>query len=76
MLPAVRRLESEFSGQIEFVHANILNPETEALQEQFGFSTTPEFYLVNQQGDILGFWDDSVVVEELQQALEEALDRQ
>ncbi len=73
MLPAVRGLESKFAGRIEFVRANILNPETEALQQQYGFSTTPEFYLVNQQGEILGFWDDSVVVEELQQAFEQAL---
>jgi len=75
VLPAVRGLEKEFDGRIEFIRANILNPETEALQEQYSFSTTPEFYLVNQQGEILGFWDDSLVVEDLRQAFEAALNK-
>ncbi|HSF80268.1 MAG TPA: hypothetical protein VLA49_03485 [Anaerolineales bacterium] len=72
----MRGLEKEYSGQIEFVHANILNPETESLQEQYGFSTTPEFYLVDAQGEIIAFWDDSVDVDRLRLAFEQALGKE
>lgn len=72
----MRGLEKEYTGQIEFVRANILNPETEALQEQYGFSTTPEFYLVDTQGEIIAFWDDSVDVDSLRLAFEQALGKE
>jgi len=69
----VRGLEREFAGRIDFVRVNILDPETKELQIQYMFSTTPEFYLVDPQGEIIGFWDDGVEIEDLQQAFEQAL---
>jgi hypothetical protein len=73
VLPIVHGLEKEYGDRITFIRANILNPETEALQEEFGFSTTPEFYLVDAHGKILGFWDEFVEAETLRQAFDEAL---
>jgi hypothetical protein len=41
--------------------------------KEFGFSATPEFYLVNPQGRIIGFWNDAVERQVLQDAFDAAL---
>ena len=41
--------------------------------KEFGFSATPEFYLVNPQGKIIGFWNDVVERQVLAQAFDAAL---
>ena len=66
-------LEKSYGSRIEFVRANILLPENEALMEEFGFSATPEFYLVNGDGRIIGAWDDTLTEELLREAFEQAL---
>ena len=73
MLPIVHGLEREFGERIDFVRVNILIPENKTLMEQYSFSTTPEFYLVDPQGEIIGFWGDAFEEAELRQAFEEAL---
>jgi cytochrome oxidase Cu insertion factor (SCO1/SenC/PrrC family) len=69
----VHGLEKEYQGRIEFVRVNVLRPESEAMIEQYNFNTTPEFYLVDEQGKILGFWSDTTPAEELRQAFDDAL---
>ena len=66
-------LEREYGDRISFLRVNILIPENEALMEQYGFSATPEFYLVDAQGEIIGFWDETFEVGDLRQAFDEAL---
>jgi zona occludens toxin (predicted ATPase) len=73
VLPIVHGLEREFGDRIIFVRVNILHPENEPLMEQFSFSATPEFYLVDETGRIIGFWDDSVTENDLRQAFDIAL---
>jgi hypothetical protein len=73
VLPIVHGLEKEYGDRITFTRANILNPENEALMEQFAFGATPELYLVDETGYILGFWDGPVEASELRQAFDEAL---
>jgi protein-disulfide isomerase len=72
-LPIVHGIEKEYQGRIEFKRVNVLNEENEAIMDQYGFSTTPELYLVDEQDQILYFWDDTVSAEELRQAFDEAL---
>lgn len=69
----MRGVEKDYRDRIEFIHVNILQPDSEAMMEKFGFSTTPEFYLVDADGNILRFWDDLIPADELRQALDEAL---
>lgn len=66
-------LEKEYGSRITFVRANILMPESEPLMKQYGFSATPEFYLVDQHDKIIGAWDDFVTAEDLKQAFDAAL---
>lgn len=56
-----------------FIRVNILNPENEVLLEKFGFSTTPEFYLVDTLDHVIGFWHEDVDEVSLRLALENAL---
>lgn len=69
----VNGLEKIYGERIDFVRANILFPENRPLMEQYGFSATPEFYLVDPQGKIIGFWNDQVEGEVLQNAFDDAL---
>lgn len=69
----VHGLEKAYGGRITFVRVNILHPENAPLMDQFSFSATPEFYLVNEQGEIIGAWDDWVEEEDLRRAFEQAL---
>jgi len=69
----VNGLEKIYGERIDFVHANILFPENRPLMEQYAFSATPEFYLVDPQGKIIGFWNDQVEAEVLQSAFDAAL---
>jgi hypothetical protein len=71
----VHGLEKAYSERITFIRVNILHPESAALMEQFSFSATPEFYLVDEQGKIIGSWDEGVEEEDLQQTFEHALNR-
>jgi hypothetical protein len=69
----VNGLEKIYGDQIDFVRANILFPENRPLMEQYGFSTTPEFYLVDSQGKIIGFWNDEVEGAALRRSFDDAL---
>ena len=68
-------LERENGDRITFVRANILKPENKALMDQYSFSATPELYLVDEQGQIIGFWDGFVEEEVLRQAFEAILNK-
>ena len=65
----MRGLEQEFSGRITFVRVNIHNKETLPLQEKYGFTATPEFFLVDANGNIMGHWDEGMTVAGLGQTI-------
>jgi hypothetical protein len=68
----VHGLEKEFGDRIDFVRINILDPASKPMIEKFGFSATPEFYLVDGDGRVVGFWDEAVETD-LRQAFEDIL---
>jgi hypothetical protein len=69
----VNGLEKIYGDRINFVRANILFPENQPLMAEYGFSTTPEFYLVDPQGKIIGFWNDTVEAAVLRRFFDDAL---
>jgi hypothetical protein len=69
----VHGLQGEYIGRVEFVRANIHDKTTFALQEQYGFTATPEFFLIDADGDVLGYWDENVTLEGLRESFDEAL---
>lgn len=66
-------LEKTYAGRIMFVHANIHDPKNQPLLKQYAFSATPEFYLVNAQGKVIGFWNEAPDPAELRRAFDAAL---
>jgi len=66
-------LEKEYGSRIHFVRVNILIKDNQPLMEQYGFSTTPEIYLVDGSGKILAVWDDTLTEESMRQAFDAAL---
>jgi thioredoxin-like negative regulator of GroEL len=69
----VRGVQKEYTGRIEVVRVNILDDASEPLMAQFGFNTTPEFYLLDGSGKIVGFWDGPVDPDELRAAFDKVL---
>jgi hypothetical protein len=69
----VHGLEKAYGERITFIRVNILHPESAPLMEQFSFNATPEFYLVDESGRIIGAWDDELEEAELRQAFDQAL---
>jgi hypothetical protein len=63
-------LEKEYAGRITFVRANIHNRETFALQKKYGFTATPEFFLVAADGTILGHWDEATNFEKFKMLID------
>ncbi len=66
-------LEEIYGDRIQFVHANVMNADSRPLMAQYGFNSAPEFYLVDPQGKIIGFWNDELAADELQRAFDAAL---
>jgi hypothetical protein len=76
VLPIVHGLEKEYAGRIEFIRVNILNERSRPLMERFSFSLTPELYLVDERGRVIGFWDTVEEADVLRQAFDRALEQQ
>ena len=66
-------LQKVYAGQVRFTRVNILDHTSQSLMEKFGFSTSPEIYLTDHQGQILANWDDFVSSSELSAAIDRAL---
>ena len=70
MAPIVNGLMKNYTDRVRFVRLNIHDKATFELQTQLGFSTTPEFYLIDPQGRVERRWDESVDVDELEQTIQ------
>ena len=68
-------LEREYGERIKFVRVNILQKESRALMEQYAFSTTPEFYLVDADGEIIGFFDDTATKKDFHKTFDAILEK-
>ena len=69
MAPIVNGLMKNYTDRVRFVRLNIHDKVTFDLQTQLGFSTTPEFYLIDPQGRVERRWDESVNLGELEQTI-------
>ena len=56
----MRGVQKEYAGRIDVVRVNVLDEKNEGVMAEFGFNTTPEFYLLNSTGRIVAFWDGPV----------------
>lgn len=72
-MPIVSGLEREYKGRILVKRLNIHKPETRALQQEYGFTATPEFFLADRKGAILAHWDGDITLAELEPLLDKFL---
>ena len=71
----MRGLEREYAGQVDFTFVNVLLPQNAAYIETYGFSATPELYLLDASGQVAGFWDEIASADDLRPAFDELLGR-
>ena len=63
-------LKKTYGARIKFLRVNIHDPKTITLQTQFGFMTTPEFFLLDPQGHVVHQWAEDITIDGVGQVLE------
>lgn len=56
MAPVVHVLEFRYSGKIRFVYLDIDNPANDTFKKTLGFSSPPQFFLLDGQGNTINEW--------------------
>lgn len=74
MAPTVHGLENLYDEKVNFVYLDRDDPATLGLQEQLGYIYQPHFFILGEDGAILGQWRGYVDGELLQAALVEAIE--
>jgi hypothetical protein len=54
----VNGIKKEYAERIDVLQVNVLQADNAPILKEYGFSTTPEVYLVDGSGKVLGFWDE------------------
>ena len=66
MAPMVHGLEADYAGRILFTYLDADDPRTAGFQRTLGFYYQPEFYLLDEQGQLLHKWVGYVTPEQFQ----------
>ena len=53
MAPMVHGLEAEYFGKVKLTYLDADDPDTDAFQRTLGFYYQPEFYLLDENGNVL-----------------------
>lgn len=56
MAPMVHGLEADYTGRILFTYLDADDARTTGFQQALGFHYQPEFYLLDEQGQLLHKW--------------------
>jgi hypothetical protein len=67
--PVVNGLMKHYTDRARFVRLNIHDKATLEWQNRLGFSTTPELYLIDPQGQVVRRWDETIDMDELEQTI-------
>ena len=73
MAPVVHGLEAEYYDQVKFVFLNIDDPANDEFKRILGFRVQPQFFLLDENGEIIQQWLGSVSAESFRTAFGEAL---
>lgn len=74
VIAVFQAVEPDYRARIVFTWVNVLDANNTPLMESYGFSSPPEVYLVNPQGEVLDYWDEAPTPEDLRLALDFALE--
>lgn len=66
-------LENRFYGQVEFVVADVDDPQGRQLAERFGVNTIPAFFIMDSKGNMVfqdvGVFDEDTLAGYIKEAL-------
>jgi thiol-disulfide isomerase/thioredoxin len=73
MAPVVHRLENKYETQLQFVYLDIDDPANNLFAVLMGERLPPVFYLLDEQGEVLGEWEGYMPYEQFDQEISNAL---
>jgi hypothetical protein len=73
MAPVVHGLEAEYYGRVDFAFLNVDDPANDDFKRTLGYRGQPQFFLLNENGEIIRQWYGSVSAESFRTAFDEAL---
>ena len=74
MAPVVHGLEAEYYKKVKFSFLDIDDPANEAFKSTLGFRGQPQFFLLDENGEILQQWFGSVSADDFRAAFDAALE--
>jgi thiol-disulfide isomerase/thioredoxin len=73
MAPIMLTLETAYGDRMNFIYLDIDDPANAKFKEQLGYQLQPQFYLLDERGNVVKQWKSSVDEAELRAAIEAAL---
>jgi len=73
MAPIVHGLEVDFYEKIRFSFLDIDDPDNKTIMRELGFRVQPEFYLVDEEGNVLQKWIGPVTKDQFEQVFNDYL---
>jgi hypothetical protein len=73
MAPIVHGLEEIYTGDINFVYLDIDDPATNDFKKYFGYRVQPEYYLIDQNGEVIHTWFGQVPPEVFMTTFDQAI---
>ena len=76
MRPIVYGLDLKYHDQVNFIYLDIADPNTLAFRKELGLLSTPHFFLLNPNGEIIAQWVGIVSSNVMDKAIQDALQQQ
>jgi thioredoxin-related protein len=74
MASVVHGLEAEYYDKVKFSYLDIDDPANEEFKSALGFRIQPQFFLLDENGEILQQWFGGVSADEFRAAFDAAAD--
>ena len=75
MAPVVHGLEAEYYDQVEFSYLDIDDPANDDIKRILGFRVQPQFFLLNENGEIIHQWFGGVSADDFRSTFDVALNQ-
>jgi thioredoxin-like negative regulator of GroEL len=70
MAPIVNGLETQYGGRVDFVYLNVADPAVRVVMQEYGFRSTPHFFLRAADGTVVWSQQGAVTEQEFVRQLE------
>ena len=73
MAPVVHGLEAEYNNKVKFTFLDVDDPSNDDFKRALGSRGQPQFFLLDENGEIIQQWYGSVSAESFRTAFDDAL---